>query len=120
MANQNSATAAARPSREHLAAFRNSAVCAAVTRALSILVPSGNRAEMRALFDGRVTAEAIDHWRAGRRRPSQWARDRLRAKLLELAAVAEAIGDADPPPDNTQALLRWHARQAAEKRKAAQ
>lgn len=82
---------------------------------LALLVPSGERAEIVALFDGRASPQLIDHWRAGRALPPQWARETLLQKFepvrLELLAVAEQLGRDSPRPNNVDALRRYWAKE---------
>lgn len=46
----------------------------------------GRRAAMRAALDNCATWGQIKHWRAGRRRPPQWAIDLLNRKIDERTA----------------------------------
>ena len=71
--------------------------------ALRRLVPTGSRAQIRALFGNRVTWGAIQHWRAGRARPPQWAVDCLRRYIAPVLAIE--------PGHQGAALKRWRAKQ---------
>ena len=100
----------------HFGKFGQTVVCEAFAQGLVILVPDHNRAKLRRLFQDRVTSEAIDHWRAGRRHPPQWARDIVKSRLRELARIADRI---EPDPClRFSGLMRWNARRRAQKERA--
>jgi hypothetical protein len=64
-----------------------------IAQAIRALAPSRTRQEIMALFENRVSWGAIRHWRAGRRRPSQWAVECLRQRV---ASVFEIEAAKDP------------------------
>jgi hypothetical protein len=66
----------------------------AIDGAIRLLVPSGRRAEIRALFQWRVSWPAIQHWRAGRAGPPQWAVDILLDRAAPLLALRAGPGKA--------------------------
>jgi hypothetical protein len=72
-------------------------------RVIRVLVPSGSRREIRALFGDRVSWSAIKHWRKGRTKPPQWAVDRVR----QHAAAIFELQDASEPG---AALMAWIAK----------
>jgi hypothetical protein len=69
-------------------------------RAIKALAPSGSRREIRALFGNRASWAAIQHWKAGRRDPPQWAIDCLRERVAP-------IMDLRPGPGTGTALIAW-------------
>lgn len=89
-----------------------------INDALKILVPGQhgglNHATLLALFDHRVTRQAIQHWRKGRARMPAWARQRLIAaheqqarKHLTNVDTIKAIPTPDYKPG--AGLRRWNA-----------
>lgn len=86
------------------------------------LVPSGNRAQIRALLEHRASWSAIKHWRKRRRVTPQWALDLLRAAIRLRARAMEDVAalPGEPPPRVALGLAAWRAQRAAEKEKAAQ
>ena len=66
-------------------------------QAIRAAVPSGRRADIRALFHNRVTWPAIDHWRKGRRGPPQWAIECVEAKGR---AILDPLASVSPGPGN--------------------
>ena len=82
----------------------------AFNRALALLVPNNNHRALRAVFDNRVTVRAIRHWRKGRRRIPQWARDCLTQRLAPIAELPAQINDAPPPWIPGTGLREYRAR----------
>ena len=83
--------------------------------AIRRLVPSGRRADVRALFQNRATWSAICHWRKGRVKPPQWAVDCLRDYIAPVLAI-----EANTKP-NGAALIAWlkaHGRYPAKEKGA--
>lgn len=94
-----------------LPTFGKATVTGAFGRALSVLIPNATGAELRAFFGNRVTRAAVLHWRDGRRQPPQWARDIVRDRLGELAALSASIGDARPAVSSPEPLRRYWAKE---------
>ena len=100
---------------EHDESFPPVSVPAEIDRALKELFPGRcggiDRAKMLALFDNRVTREAISHWRKGRRHMPQWARDRLiAAASVPRCSNAELLKKIPAPDYKPGAgLRRWRA-----------
>lgn len=98
-------------------------VCAT---AIPLLVPSGNRRQILALFENRVSWSGYRHWRAGRRGMPEWALTALETKLhaywCEYARVADTIAAAAPSPGKgwnkgaARGLGEWRAKQNLGKR----
>ena len=84
----------------------------AFDRAIRALIPRGTRTEILALFDDRVTWDAIRHWRTGKRGPPQWAIDRLRERAATVAALQAGPGTGGA----LMAWLRAHGRLPASKK----
>jgi len=72
------------------------------------LVPSGRRAEITALFDGKAPYNSIKDWRKGRRYPPAWAIDMVQKRVAEIADHASKIRSG--PGVSTHGLRAWHAR----------
>lgn len=85
-----------------------------IAAALKRLVPSGRRADLIALFDGRAPWLTIRDWRRGRRSIPQWARDLLQEKAQQLHRDVDAILAVAPRGPGCRAglknLMAWHAR----------
>ena len=83
--------------------------------ALELLFPLGTpRARLTAFFGNRVTSRAVRLWRAGQRKPPQWAIDAMHAHHARLGALLEAAKPSDPQA-GTKALHRWRHEQRAKK-----
>ena len=67
---------------EHVASSQPRAVPHEIfDQAVRLACPDGTHKSLLALFENRVTIRAIRHWRKGRRRPPEWAKERLRKVL---------------------------------------
>jgi protein gp37 len=55
-------------------------------------VPSGNHAEIAALFHNRVTINTIRQWRVGRRAMPRWAWDILKARAAPIDEIVIGVG----------------------------
>lgn len=81
-----------------------------IDEALRLLVPSGSRTALRAIFDNRVTFHAIHHWRHGRRALPIWARAAIE-RALDPYVQAQARLKKIPAPDYKPGagLRHWRA-----------
>lgn len=93
-----------------------------------LVPPPAKPANLVALFDGRASYTAIQHWRAGRKAPA-WAIDLACGKLRQhlntahqlIQGASRWIGAADRRgAAGTRALAAWRERKAREKEKAAE
>ena len=114
---QKMATATQRPAPGVLGKSQDQGGLAPFGLVLRVLIPSGSIRESVALFDGRASWSAIEHWRRGRRQAPQWARDIIDAKWRELDALKRNAMAAKGARAG-DALRAWHARQRAQKETA--
>lgn len=76
-----------RSPRKHLDPFVKARRASAVKRAIIGFVPSGNHAEIVALFEHRVAMQTIRQWRLGRRLMPRWAWDILKARAAPIDEI---------------------------------
>lgn len=92
-----------------------------IEHAIRLLVPSGRRAEIVALFDHRTTYGTIRGWRRGRRNPPAWAVQAIREATER---VFEPIRRLAPGPggngvSGARQLREYHARRKEKVRQKA-
>ena len=92
-------------------------------RCLLTLVPSRNRVAIRQLFNNRASWSAIKHWRKGRRRVPDWAREALSGQIARSASALQErqqslAGLPRQMPADIAQLNRWRLQRALEKEKA--
>lgn len=113
--------------RSYAPGTRFKPVCAPFAAGMARLFPTvTSRAVVRAVFDNRVTFQAITNWRKGRREPPPWAVEKLEAALRASIAPSQEAADrlANAPERlgmawNKRALtlIGWRARRELEKEK---
>jgi hypothetical protein len=69
-------------------------------RAIDLLAPTRRYADLRALFQNRVSVETIRQWRSGRREMPQWAIDCLHDRIAPVLALT-------PGPGRGGKLIAW-------------
>lgn len=82
-------------------------------QALQVLLPGATGAQLRALFDNRVSRVAVIRWRDGKRAAPKWARDIVQARMRERARAIEDLAAAiDRLPELDLAAMAANARKA--------